>query len=99
MIAYKKKYVANIDFPTFRTQQGHRIHLNPYYVPLPLREKILRHYDPEQYKISNDGGPIYLEINEAMDCIKGKKKLLWQGKDVFKFRACIICSKLKQWDI
>ena len=99
MIDYEKKYVVNIDFPTFRTQGGHRIHINPYYVTLPLREKILCHYDPERYKISNDGGSVYLERSEAMNCIKGKKMLQWQGKNVIEFRACILCAKLPQWDI
>ena len=99
MVDSDKKYVVNIDFPTFKDEGGHKIHLNPYYAGSLLREKILRHYDPKKNKIPRDGGPIYLTSDEAVECLRGNRKKEWRGKSAYLFRACKLCAKLPEWDI
>jgi len=97
----KKKYVVNIDFPTAKDEGGHKIHLNPYFEGLSSfsQNQVLKHYDPISFKLSNDGGPIFLSKNEAEDCINLKKTLRWLNKEVTTFRACKKCEKLPEWDI
>lgn len=99
MINYNKKYVVNVDFPTYKSEGGHKIHLNPYYETSSLKEKILRHYDPKGYKIQKDGGPIYLTRDEAQECLKGGKTLVWQGKPVNSLRPCELCKRFSEWNI
>lgn len=99
MVETDKKYVANIDFPTFKDEGGHKIHLNPHYKETLSGEKIIRHYDPKKFKISTDGGAIYLSKAEAAECLGGSRRLEWQGKSAFPFRACKLCEKLLEWDI
>ena len=99
MVEIDRKYVANIDFPTAKSEKGHKIHLNPYFKGSLLREKILRHYDPMKSKIPRDGGPVYLARSEALECLKGNRKIKWQGKSARPFRACKLCAKLPDWDI
>jgi len=94
-----RKYVVNIDFPISKSEGGHKIHLNPYFSGSSFREKILRHYDPEEHKSTEDGGPYYLSRDQAIDCLKGNLKLSWLGRIAFPFRPCLICNKLPDWDI
>jgi len=99
MVETDKKYVANIDFPTAKSEKGHKIHLNPYFAGSMLGEKILRHYDPEKGKIPRDGGAVYLTKAEALECLKGNKQIEWRGKSAYLFRSCRLCSKLPEWDL
>lgn len=91
--------MANIDFPTFKSEGGHKIHSNAYFAGSVLKDKILKHYDPERYKIPRDGGPVYLTKDKAIECLDGKRVLEWQGKPVPPFRGCILCMKLSEWNI
>lgn len=99
MVEITKKYVVNVDFPTCKTEGGHKIHLNPFFQGSTVKDEVLRHYDPKAYKISRDGGPVYLTKDEAIECIKGKKQLEWQTKSARSFRACKFCERLPDWDI
>jgi len=99
MLKADKKYVVNIDFPTFKDEGGHKIHLNPYFEGSVLREKILRHYDPQKDKIPRDGGAIYLSKVEAAECLGGSRRLEWQWKSAYPFRTCKLCEKLSEWNI
>ena len=99
MVETDKKHVANIDFPTAKSEKGHIIHLNPHFAGSMLREKILRHYDPEKGKIPRDGGAIYLTKTEAIECFKGKKQLEWLEKSASVFRSCKLCNRLSEWDV
>lgn len=99
MVEIQKKYVVNIDFPTAKSEKGHKIHLNPYFKGSLLREKILRHYDPQRDKIPRDGGAIYLTKAEAIECLRGKKQLEWLGKSASVVRSCKLCSRLSEWDL
>ena len=96
-----KKYVVNIDFPTAKSEGGHKIHLNPYFEELSssTKKQILKHYDPMRPKIPRDGGPIFLSKEEAKDCINQKKTLHWRNKKASIFRECKKCKKLQEWDI
>ena len=99
MAESREKYVANIDFPTCKDEGGHKIHLNPFCQGSATKDKVLKHYDPKGYKISRDGGPVYLAKSEAIECIKGKKQLEWQGRSARSFRPCGLCRRLPDWDI
>jgi hypothetical protein len=99
MVEIGKKYVVNADFPTCKGEGGHKIHLNPFYQGSTAKDKVLKHYDPKGYKISKDGGPVYLVKDEAVECVKGKKQLEWQGRPVDNFRPCGLCRRLPDWDI
>lgn len=99
MVETDRKYVANIDFPTAKEEKGHKIHLNPYFEGSVLREKILRHYDPEKNKIPKDGGAVYLTRAEALEYLKGNKQRKWLGKVASTFRSCKLCSRLPEWDL
>lgn len=94
-----KKYVVNIDFPTCKSEGGHKIHLNPFYRGSTVKDEVLNHYDPKAHKYARDGGPVYLDADEALECIKGKKQLEWQTKSALSFRACRFCERLPDWDI
>jgi hypothetical protein len=99
MVKTQKKYVANIDFLTAKSEKGHKIHLNPYFVGSALREKILSHYDPEKDKIPRDGGSVYLTRDEAAECLNGERQIQWQGRNAYPLRSCKICSRLREWDL
>lgn len=99
MAEVDKKYVVNIDFPTYKSEGGHKIHLNPYCKGFVWSEKVFRHYDPKKSKIPSDGGSVYLTRDEALGCLKGNRKIKWQGKSAYHFRACKICARLPDWDI
>jgi len=96
-----KKYVVNIDFPTAKDEGGHKIHLNPYYEELSSfsQHQILKHYDPKSFKLSSDGGPIFLSEEEAEKCLILKRTLHWGNKEVSTFRECRRCEKLTEWNI
>jgi hypothetical protein len=94
-----EKYVVNIDFPTSKEEGGHKIHLNPFHSGCTCRERILGHYDPRIDKMSEDGGPIYLAVREAIECLESRKQLDWQGRPAQTFRPCGLCRKLPDWDI
>ena len=99
MVENRKKYVANIDFPTAKEEKGHKIHLNPYFEGSALKEKILRHYDSEKSKIPRDGGAIYLTRAEALECLESQRRIEWHGRTAYPFRSCKLCNKLPEWDI
>jgi len=96
-----KKYVVNIDFPTAKDEGGHKIHLNPYFEELSSfsQHQILKHYDPKAFKLSSDGGPIFLSEEEAEECLNQKRTLQWGSKEVSTFRECKRCEKLAEWNI
>ena len=97
MVDNNQKYVINIDFPT--KDKGHVIHLNPYFIGLISKDKILSHYDPKEYKNPRDGGPVCLTKDEAAECLKRKRNIEWKGKSALSFRPCRLCMKLPEWDI
>jgi hypothetical protein len=99
MAETSKKYVVNIDFPTCKGEGGHKIHLNPFCQGSAAKDEVLKHYDPKGHKISRDGGPVYLDRDEALECIKGKKQLEWEARSARSFRACRLCRRLPDWDI
>jgi len=99
MVETRKRYVINIDFPTAKGEKGHKIHLNPYFEGSVLREKILKHYDPEKDKIPKDGVSVYLNKVEAHECLEGDRQIEWLGKSASIFRPCKLCSKLLEWDL
>jgi len=99
MIATDKKYVLNIDFPTAKAEEGHKIHLNPYFEGSALKEKILRHYDPRKSKIQKDGGAVYLTRTEALEYLRGSEQKEWLGRVASIFRSCRLCSRLPEWDL
>ena len=95
----EKKYVINVDFPTSKGENGHKIHLNPYVHGSTLRKKILRHYDHKISKITTDGGAFYTTREEALEYLKGKKQKEWLGKVASNFRPCKVCKGLPEWDL
>lgn len=36
---------------------------------------------------------------EVLECLRGERKIEWQGRTAAPFRSCKICSRLPEWDL